>query len=124
MKLFFLIYAAASLFFSIGNCKDKTQQGKYKGRLEIAGVCMNYTIKLLEGKIDTSKISSGWRDEMSGKTYTNVFALKNTCSFPASVKQGDEFYFYIDTSTEKGCMTCMAYYPKPPKRLSIRVIGK
>ncbi|HEV8286328.1 MAG TPA: hypothetical protein VGQ09_18600 [Chitinophagaceae bacterium] len=123
MKLILLLYTI-SLSTSIDNCKSKVKKVKYKGRLEIAGICMNYTIKLLEGNIDTSKISASWRDEVTGKAYTNVFALANPCSFPTSIKQGDEFYFSIDTSSSKECMTCMAYYPKPPKKLPIKVIEK
>ena len=85
---------------------------------------MNYTIKLLEGNIDTSRISSNWSDEVTGKSYKNVFALGNPCSFPSSIKQGDVFYFYLDTATEKGCITCMAYYPTPPNKLSIKIAEK
>jgi hypothetical protein len=124
MKIFFLIYALAISTLSNHTCNKQASHGKYKGRLEIAGVCMNYTIKLLEGNIDTSRISSNWTDEVTGKSYTKVFALENPCSFPSSIKQGDEFYFYVDTAKEKGCITCMAYYPKPPKKLSIRVAEK
>jgi len=124
MKLFLLIYQLAILSLSSQTCHKQSSNGKYKGRLEVAGICMNYTIKLLDGKIDTSRISSNWTDEMTGKSYTKVFALGNPCSFPSSIKQGDEFYFFIDTATEKGCITCMAYYPKPPKKISIRVIEK
>jgi len=124
MKFLLLLYSTTWLVISSDHCSKETSQAKYKGRLEIAGVCMNYTIRLLKGKIDTSQISTSWRDDVTGKTYSNVFALKNTCSFPASIKQGDEFYFFIDTSSEKGCMTCIAYYPKPPKKLSIRVVEK
>ena len=123
MKLFLFTYSIAILL-SAYNCNKQTSHGKYKGRLEIAGICMNYTIKLLEGGVDTSKVSSHWTDETTGKSYTNVFALGNPCSFPPSIKQGDEFYFSLDTATEKGCITCMAYYPKPPKKLSIRVAEK
>lgn len=124
MKLFFLIYLATALLFSDSTCGKKATQDKYKARLEIAGICLNYTIKLLKGSIDTSTISANWTDEVTGKSYTNVFALGNPCSFPASIKQGDEFYFEVDTSSDKGCVTCMAYYPKPPKKISIRVIEK
>lgn len=124
MKVLLVLYATTFLSLLGNNCHEKNSQAKYKGRLEIAGVCMNYTIKLLKGKMDTSQISASWRDDVTGKTYSNVFALKNVCSFPSSIKQGDEFYFYLDTSSDKGCVTCMAYYPKPPKRLSIRVVAK
>jgi hypothetical protein len=124
MKLLFIISPLTILTLSNHTCNRQVSNGKYKGRLEVAGICMNYTIKLLDGHIDTSQISSNWSDEVTGKQYTKVFALGNPCSFPSSIKQGDEFYFYLDTATEKGCITCMAYYPKPPKRLSIKVTEK
>ena len=121
MKLFFLS-SILFLLLSSGDCHKKTSSTNYKGRLEIAGMCLNYTIKLLEGNIDTSKIESHWTDEMTGKSYTNVFALANPCIFPKNIKQGDEFYFKIDTAVKQQCITCLAYYPKPQKRLLIVVI--
>jgi len=124
MKLFILLSALSSLLLSTGKCNKKDPDTNYKARLEIAGICLNYTIKLLEGDIDTSKIESHWTDEMTGKSYTNVFALVNPCVLPKDIKQGDEFYFKIDTATKKECITCMAYYPKPSKKLSIVVIEK
>lgn len=124
MKVFILVYALSGLVLSAKNCNKHAEQPSYKGRLEIAGICMNYTIKLLKGKMDTSMIASTWTDEVTGKTYANVFALGNPCSFPSSIKAGDEFYFRIDTSSDKGCITCLAYYPKPPKKLAIVVVEK
>ena len=93
----------------------------FKGRLEIKGLCSNYTIKVLEGAIDSTRFSTTWTDENTNKTYSNVFALDSPCSFPADIKQGDEFYFTIRTESDKNCNVCMAYYPTPPKRLSISV---
>ena len=93
----------------------------FKGRLEIKGICSNYTIKVLEGAIDSTKFSADWTDENTNKTYSNVFALDSPCSFPADIKEGDEFYFTIRTEGDKNCNVCMAYYPTPPKRLSISV---
>lgn len=93
----------------------------FKGRLEIKGICSNYTIKVLEGAIDSTRFSTSWTDENTNKTYSNVFALDSPCSFPADIKQGDEFYFTIRTEGDKNCNVCMAYYPTPPKRLSISV---
>ena len=97
------------------------QSGCYKGRLEIKGICSNYTIKVLEGNIDTTKFSASWTDENTNKTYSNVFALDSPCSFPADIEQGDEFYFTIKNEGDKDCNVCMAYYPTPPKRLFISV---
>jgi hypothetical protein len=125
MKLFIVLSAISILMISAGDCSKKTSaEVKYKGRLEIAGMCMNYTIKVLQGKMDHSKIAAGWTDETTGKSYTHVFGLKNPCQFPGSIKAGDEFYFYIDTSVNKGCITCLAYYPTPSQKLSILVIEK
>jgi hypothetical protein len=121
------------LTISAENCNKKEKKAAeikekkedvYKGRLEIKAICMNYTVKLTEGNIDTSKIVSEWRDETTKKTYSNVFALQNPCNFPATINQADEFYFTIDTLSTATCMVCMAYYPVPPKKLSIKIINK
>jgi hypothetical protein len=125
MKLFILLPVISILALSEKDCSmKKNVMGKYKGRLEIKAICSNYTIKLLEGSIDTSKIATKWTDEVTNKSYTSVFALGNPCSFTKNIEQGDEFYFTIDTSAEKECIVCMAYYPTPPKKLRIRVINK
>lgn len=95
----------------------------YRGRLEVKGICSNYTVKLLEGNIDTARIAADWKDEVTGKTYNNVFALRNPCSFPVAMNAGDEFYFTLDDAKTQ-CAVCLAYYPTPPKKLSIKVLNK
>ena len=123
MKLFILLVSVFTLTVSADSCqKNKGQQ--YKARLEIKGICSNYTIALLEGEIDTSLISGNWIDEHANKNYQNVFGLGNPCSFPDSLKQGSEFYFVIDSSKQEDCIVCMAYYPTPPKKLNIKVVNK
>ena len=83
---------------------------------------MNYTIKLLEGNLDTTRYVAEWKNESTGKTHTNVFALGSLCNFPSTINEGDEFYFKIDSSYVSDCAVCMAYYPKPLKSLSIKVV--
>ena len=125
MKLLFILSAIFLLMISAGNCnKKKDGEEVYKGRLEIKAICMNYTVKLIEGNIDTSKIVSNWTDESTNKNYSSVFALQNPCNFPATIKQGDEFYFVIDTAAASDCVVCMAYYPTPRKKLAIKIIEK
>src|SRR6185503_7180471 len=109
MKLFLLLTGLSFLLLSNDKCGKKNTAGKYKARLEIAGICLNYTIKLLEGDIDTSKIVTNWTDEMTSKSYTNVFALTNPCLLPKTIRQGDEFYFTIDFPVKQECITCLAY---------------
>ncbi len=120
MKQIFLYPMLAMLLLSNSDCSKKKSE-QYKGKLEVAGICMNYTIRITEGNIDTSRIAANWIDETTNLSYSNVFRLGNPCDFPASIKQDDEFYFTIDNGKGKDCAVCMAYYPTPPKALSIKV---
>jgi hypothetical protein len=123
MKL--LVLLASILALSGRSCDKKSVATScYKGRLEIQGSCSNYTIKLLEGSLDSSVIAATWKNEYTGKLYTNVFALANPCQFPENIKEGDEFYFTIDTSKENNCIRCLIFYPTPEKALPIKVQTK
>jgi len=124
MKIYSFIPIVIVLAIIADKCKDKNENNIYKGRLEAKGMCMNYTIKLLEGKLDTSKIVSAWKNETTGKIHNNVFALGSVCSFPSTINEGDEFYFTIDSSYVSNCAVCLAYYPKPPKSIAIKVVNK
>ncbi|MHA8062948.1 hypothetical protein [Aquirufa aurantiipilula] len=93
-----------------------------KGRLAVKGICMNYVIEVVEGQVDSSQVEMLWKNPMSGKTYTQAFALKSICSFPENIKEGDEFYFSISPLPEdKMCAQCKAYSPVPAKGLSIEI---
>jgi hypothetical protein len=125
MKILFYITTFLLAFSSKEGChKTKMAPATYKGRLVIKGICMNYTIKLLAGNMDTTVIENKWTDETTGKTYKNVFALGSRCTFPSTIQQGDDFLFTIDTSKVQNCNVCLAYYPTPSKHLSIKVIDK
>lgn len=118
----------ASIMLLAFLAQQKCNKGKqsvtcYKGRLEIKALCGNYTISLLEGELDKSKIEASWTDEQTSKTYKNVFALGSPCSFPDSIQAGQEFYFTVEP-TVQNCAVCQAYYPKPAKALSIKVLDK
>lgn len=125
MKLLIFLSAIFILAVSADKCgKKKIASGRYKARLETKALCMNYTLRLLEGDIDTSLITANWTDESTGKSYTNVFALGSRCTFPSNIEQGDDFYFIIDSAQKQECAVCMAYYPTPPKKLYIKVVEK
>ena len=126
MKLLIMLSLITTPFLSSSDCNKKKVSGSehYKGKLEIAGICMNYTISVLEGNLNTSLINARWTDETTKKTYPNVFRLGNPCEFPSTINQGDEFYFKIDSSQGKPCVVCMAYYPTPDKAVSIKVLDK
>ena len=124
MKIFFLAPFIFILAATTDKCKNKNENSVYKGKLEVKGMCMNYTIIFLEGKIDTSKLVAEWKNEMTGKTHNNVFALGSVCNFPSTINEGDEFSFTIDTTYVSNCAVCLAYYPKPTKSIAIKVVNK
>jgi hypothetical protein len=121
MKILRLIGLLCTLFLSSWQC-EKANDSRFKGRLEIKGICMNYTIRMLTEPADTALIVPEWKDEVTGKTYKNVFKLGSPCTFPADIKEGDEFYFKIDSSQVQNCAVCMAYYPTPSKSLRIIIL--
>ena len=123
MKIYSMIPIVFVLAITANKCKNKNE-GMYKGRLEIKGMCMNYTIKLLEGNLDSSKIVPEWKNEATGKTHNNVFALGSACSFPSTINEGEDFYFTVDSSYVSNCAVCLAYYPKPKKSIAIKVVNK
>jgi len=124
MKLLLLFFSFVLISGSNKSCKQKQlPAGCYKGKLEIKELCMNYTISIQSNNFDTSMVVANWKDENTGKTYKNVFELGSKCLFPDSLKAGDEFYFSIDTTLVQNCMICMAYYPTPPKKISIKVLN-
>ena len=93
-----------------------------KGKLLINGICGNITIQVISGNIDSNLIVKSWTDPATDKTHQNVFELKSICTFPSSIKEGDEFYFSIDNDPKgSDCAVCLAYRPVPPKGLMIKV---
>jgi len=129
MKFFVFITSFILLTSLKESCKNKKEKtttsitsGCYKGKLEVKGGCMNYTIGIISQDFDTSLVVANWTNEASGKLYKNVFALNSRCSFPNTINEGDEFYFMIDNTTVQNCIVCLMYYPVPPKKLSIKII--
>lgn len=126
----FVLLAAPFFLFAVPKegCKNKktgtgiVSPGCYKGKLEVKGGCMNYTISIVSGNRDTSMVIANWTNESTGKTYKNVFALGSRCTFPDNINEGDEFFFEIDNTSVQNCAVCMMYYPVPAKKLSIKVI--
>lgn len=102
---------------------NKTETGPiYQGRLEVAGICSNYTIGLISGGLDTAYVEQRWTDPTTNIEYSNVFRLTNPCDFPTELKAGDTFHFQLETAPSRNCAQCLAFYPTPTKGLAIRVV--
>jgi hypothetical protein len=104
------------------NKTNDTLQNCFKGKLVLKGICMNYVIQITEGNIDKSLYESSWQNPESKITYQNVFRLESICTFPSTIKEGDEFYFSIPKNPKvKNCGQCMAYSPTPNKMIYIEI---
>jgi hypothetical protein len=121
MKLFLLI-TSLFLLASKEKCNKQKSTSCFKGRLEIKAACMNYTVSVIDGTMDPSLVERKWTNEQTGKTYSNVFGLGSRCTFPSTIKEGDEFYFTIDSGSVQNCAVCLIYYPTPEKHLRIKVL--
>jgi hypothetical protein len=118
LKLFIITVGLLALSCS----KVDVEPDCIKGKLVINGICGNTTIQVLSGNINTNLISKSWEDPITSIKYENVFALQSTCTFPDTLKEGDEFYFVVYNDPKgSDCMRCLAYRPVPPKGLMIRV---
>ncbi|ANE50266.1 hypothetical protein [Flavisolibacter tropicus] len=130
MKKRLLAFILVSTLFTILTACNKNNTNGinapancFKGRVEIIGLCKNITIKLLEGNMSSDLLNSSWVNPSTGLIHQNVFRLDNICSFPATLKEGDEFYFQIKNSDTESCANCKALYPTPPKGASIQVLS-
>ena len=100
-------------------------QNCFKGKLVLKGLCMNYVIQIIEGDVDKALYESSWQNPSTKTTYQNVFRLESVCTFPSTIKEGDEFYFSIPESPiVQTCAQCMAYSPTPSKKISIEICNK
>lgn len=115
------IFLLALFFCNVIGCRKTDVGPVYTGRLEIDGICGNYTIKALNGGLDTTQVQANWTDPITQIAYSNVFGLSNPCDFPDSLQPGDTFEFRLLAPTS-GCIQCLAFYPTPAKSLSIQVL--
>ena len=107
------------------NKSNDTIQNCFKGKLVLKGLCMNYVIQIIEGDVDKALYESSWQNPLTSTTYQNVFGLASICTFPSTIKEGDEFYFSIPKSSiVQTCAQCMAYSPTPSKKISIEICNK
>jgi hypothetical protein len=117
----YLIFFIILLNISCNKSND-TSVACFKGKLVLKGICMNYVIQIIEGDVDKSLYESSWQNPLTNTTYQNVFGLASTCTFPTTIKEGDEFYFSIPKNPiVPACADCKAYSPTPSKKISIEI---
>jgi hypothetical protein len=64
--------------------------------------------------------------QQSGRTpvYQNVFAVKNTCSFPGNIPEGTDITFRVISNdpTNQDCVVCQLWDNPPTQKQEIKVI--
>lgn len=92
------------------------------GKLVKKGICLNYVIEVNDPSFPQDMIELNWKDEFSGKKYSNVFTVKNVCRFPSNISEEDSFEFIIENKKDLPCAVCEAYTPVPSKFINITVL--
>jgi hypothetical protein len=124
MKRLLIAALSGFILLSAFTCnKNQSTDHVYRGKLVRKGLCMNYTISVVSGSIDTAKVQSSWTDPQTNTTFQNAFRLESVCDFPTNLQEGDEFSFVIDNNAPTDCAVCLAFYPTPRKGLKIRVVN-
>lgn len=111
------------LLLAVTGCdkQETIANGCFKGKLVVKGICKNDVIQLLEGKSDALLVESSWTYPTTGTVYQNVFAVDSKCTFPDSLREGDEFYFTLDSTQSEDCALCKALSPVPTTKLKIKL---
>lgn len=104
-----------------GDSKSLEASQCLKGILVKKGICGQRVIKITSQNKEGVAYAAQWKDDISGKNYENVFTVDNSCSFPASIKEGDEVTFKVTSDKTNDCVQCAAYTPVPNEKNSIIV---
>ncbi|HEX6430107.1 MAG TPA: hypothetical protein VF008_20575 [Niastella sp.] len=110
MKLIFILMALPVLASTCKKDKEKDTSAQLKGKVIRTALCAGPIVQVLN---NDSMGEDGWKDTRNKDVqYDNVFTVRNACkvSLPGD---GTVFYFTIDTTTESGCMNCLAYDGEP-----------
>lgn len=97
---------------------EDSPQKCFKGILVKKGICGERVIKIISENRDGLSYTAQWKDE-AGKSYENVFAVDNSCAFPAAISEGAEFNFKLTAAAKNDCVRCAAHTPVPAEKNSI-----
>ncbi len=103
--------------------EDIRLSGCIKGKLVVKGLCSQYVIQVISGDTGNAAIAANWVDPDTNTNYTNVFTVKNYCSFPA-LNTGEEFYFYLIKQVRTmDCIVCLAARATPAEGNEVQYRG-
>jgi hypothetical protein len=94
-----MLLMAVLFWVSVGvtSCKKNDSGTRRTGKLVVIGGCAHYIVQLMDvTAADSSVVTQSWTNPNTDSTYTNVFGVKDVCTFQeaiaaANVNVGDEF---------------------------------
>jgi hypothetical protein len=127
MVKFLSIFVSVFLFMSCDKRQEVLQVVSdstcYKGKLVLVGICGNAVVQVLDDRMPPSFYEATWKDESTGITYQKVMGNANYCTFPANLKENEEFYFRVNppSTLPSDCVNCKALSPTPQTRQYIQI---
>ena len=88
----------------------------YTGKLVISGPCSQYVIQVPAGEVDSSLVTTNWKDRSTDSVYTTVFTVTDYCTFASyNLSKGDSISFMFAANPPvQTCVRCDIYVPTPP----------
>jgi hypothetical protein len=121
MKRNLVLLVLLPLFQLCSTRPQTDEKACFTGKLVKRGICGQRVVQLIGQPDGGMAIAQNWTDSLSHKAYENVFTVGNSCNFPSTIKEGDEFTFTMTTQPDSDCAQCMAYTPVPEQKNSVIV---
>ena len=121
-KLLFILFSFL-LFGCIQIPNSGTNNNQRIKAKVIRITCATTVIQIL----DNAHYSLGetWTIEGTTNTYEHVAVVSNKCELPASLNEGDEFFFKVisESDARKDCVVCMMYDYPPSNGIFLKVVN-
>lgn len=119
------VIIALVVCFGIASCipTGVNPNGKIKAQL-LRTTCASVVIQIQDSNY--YYLGEDWSDifRPSFAPYPHSVSVTNTCEFPASINEGDVFYFEIDNNNNNNCVVCTLYDEPPTKKVTIKNITR
>lgn len=124
MKNLFILLAAllSASCIQLPNTGNGNTATRVKAKV-IRITCATTVIEVLDAA--HFDLGETWTKQGTSETYEHVAVVSNKCEFPATLKEGDEFYFrqINKNDARNDCAVCMMYDFPPSKGIYLQVVN-
>ena len=117
-----LISILLSSCIQLPNAGNSSNSQRIKAKV-IRITCATTVIQVLDAA--HYDLGETWTMEGTSNTYEHVAVVSNKCEFPATLHEGDEFYFNViaESDANNDCAVCMMYDFPPSKGIFLKVVN-